>query len=414
MDRKQRARRRTRALAAPFSVAPPSGARIRDRLRLSERDEQVLAAVGTHLGHLARADLAERVRIGMVPTKQNRRAERKKALTAASSSRWAGAITRTSEDQDQLALRARMHGGLLPPARAMGRPGRLLPGGALRHHPRCRAGPLVSGRVLGHGEDHPAHPRRAWQSGARLLGVDVNAGHLAACVVDTHGNPVGEPFTVPLELTGPTSRRDGRLRAAITRLIGLANTHGCTGIAVEDMGFTDARRTGRETMGRGKRGKAFRRIVAGIPTARFRERLRGMAHYAGLVVVAVDPAYTSRWGAPHWSKPLQDQTSATVTGRHAASVAIGRRALGRGIRRRPRPRTRSEDRVRRAEGQTGPAPETRGATGSRGMPGTPLRSGKTWVRPREQTVLSCDLQDRSGDHRHRPVQGDVAESDPHP
>ncbi|MGO4424318.1 hypothetical protein AB4Z54_37895, partial [Streptomyces sp. MCAF7] len=63
---------------------------------------------------------------------------------------------------------------------------------------------------------------------------------------------------------------------------------------VENLGFTDARQTGRETMGRGRRGKAFRRTVVGIPTARFRERLRGMACHRGLVVVAVDPAYTSR------------------------------------------------------------------------------------------------------------------------
>ncbi|WP_206538986.1 hypothetical protein [Nocardiopsis lucentensis] len=106
MGRKRRATRRTRVLAAPFTVAPPTGARIRDRLRVSEADERVLVVLGTHLGSLARADLAERVRIGMVPVRQNRRAERKEALTKVSSSRWAGAITRTSEDQYQLAVRS--------------------------------------------------------------------------------------------------------------------------------------------------------------------------------------------------------------------------------------------------------------------------------------------------------------------
>ena len=45
-------------------------------------------------------------------------------------------------------------------------------------------------------------------------------------------------------------------------------------------------------MGRGRRGKTFRRAVAGIPAAQFRERVRGMAFAQGLVVVAVDPAYT--------------------------------------------------------------------------------------------------------------------------
>jgi hypothetical protein len=85
-----------RRLAAPFVVAPPSGARIRTRLRPSAADERVLYAVGEHLGRLAGQDLALRCSIGAGP---DQRTSRKQALTAACSSRWAGAITRTSNDQ---------------------------------------------------------------------------------------------------------------------------------------------------------------------------------------------------------------------------------------------------------------------------------------------------------------------------
>jgi acetylornithine/N-succinyldiaminopimelate aminotransferase len=55
---------------------------------------------------------------------------------------------------------------------------------------------------------------------------------------------------------------------------------------------------------------------------------------AGLAVIAVDPAYTSRWAAQHWVKPLQtiDQT---VDGHRAAAVVIGRRGLGHRARRKP-------------------------------------------------------------------------------
>ncbi|WP_425833469.1 hypothetical protein [Streptomyces fractus] len=98
--------RPSREVAAPFVVAPPSGCRIRTRLRLSEHDETVLRAVGGHLGNLAGFDLAARVRLGDVPPALNGRAERKKALAVQASSRWAGTITRTSEDQYQLARRA--------------------------------------------------------------------------------------------------------------------------------------------------------------------------------------------------------------------------------------------------------------------------------------------------------------------
>jgi len=193
-------------------------------------------------------------------------------------------------------------------------------------------------------------------TGRRLLGVDLNAGHLAAHVIDQHGNPIGSPITIPFDLTGPASQRDGRLRQAITTLIGVARTNSCAAIAVENLGFADARATGRETMGRGRRGKTFRRTVAGLPTAQFRDRLAAMAYTVGLPVVAVDPAYTSRWGGQHWRPALQSR-SVTATGHHAAAVVIARRAYGHKARRRPGvTRTRPEDRVGRATGQAAPRP----------------------------------------------------------
>ncbi|MGW1780287.1 IS200/IS605 family accessory protein TnpB-related protein [Streptomyces sp. NPDC002143] len=152
--------------------------------------------------------------------------------------------------------------------------------------------------------------------GERTLGIDLNADHLAACVLDLHGNPIGRPITISLGVTGPASRRDGRLRAAVSQLITIARQHHCAGIVVENLGFDDARSAGRETMGRGRRGKKFRRTVAGMPTAKFRERLRSMAYHAGIVVIAVDPAYTSIWGGRHWQSPLRQQTKTTSVTRH--------------------------------------------------------------------------------------------------
>jgi hypothetical protein len=142
-----------------------------------------------------------------------------------------------------------------------------------------------------------------------VVGVDLNAGHLAAWVLDGDGNPCSRPHTVPLALEGlAASRRDGRLRAAISALIGLARRAGVRAIAIEDLDFVEARQVGRETMGRGARGKGWRRKVAGLPTAGFRDRLVQMCANAGLWVVAVDPAYTTRWGEAHWRVPLDEQT----------------------------------------------------------------------------------------------------------
>ncbi len=94
-----------RPVAAPFVAAAPAGARVRARLRLSPQDEAVLWAAGRHLGSLAGRDLAARCAEGRLDAggRARSRAVRKRALTAESSSRWAGAITRTSEDAYRLA-----------------------------------------------------------------------------------------------------------------------------------------------------------------------------------------------------------------------------------------------------------------------------------------------------------------------
>ncbi|HET9968185.1 MAG TPA: hypothetical protein VFQ68_08095 [Streptosporangiaceae bacterium] len=102
-----RVSRALREIAAPFVAAAPAGARVRTRLRVSPEDAAVLTAVGCHLGSLAGRDLAARCAEGRLDAKGRAasRAVRKRALTAESSSRWAGAITRASEDAWQLAAR---------------------------------------------------------------------------------------------------------------------------------------------------------------------------------------------------------------------------------------------------------------------------------------------------------------------
>lgn len=482
-------KKKLRVIADSFVVAPPTGARIRTRIKVSDAEADALLRIGLFLGALSRRDLSARLALGRVSGKDDLRAERKQALTSATSSRWAGAITRASNDQYGLGLRAlsaerdsltaaiavisnrlavpagacdvvtrvkgyrdagerfaktrRLNGlrhrfddvqqrieaqrprmaiggnrlwrsrNRLPEAglterqwrerwnaarlfaTADGESGkrfgnetiRLTPGGSLTIKiPEALVAEIGIGthlsiaapvtfsyrdadwrdRVLAHQAvrydiSFDARSGRwyldaSWKTpqvqhsptvvqlrSQRHLGVDLNADHLAACVIDSSGNPVGQPHSIPLELSGlPATTRDARLREAISELIRLAHHTGCTAIAIENLGFSDARATGRETMGRGTRGRTFRRTVASIPTARFRERLTAMAYRADLWIIAVDPAYTSQWGGQHWRGPLQSQTpSQTVTRHHGAAAAIGRRSHGTRIKRRkPGLRTR--------------------------------------------------------------------------
>ncbi|WP_246203795.1 IS200/IS605 family accessory protein TnpB-related protein [Streptomyces tailanensis] len=192
-----------------------------------------------------------------------------------------------------------------------------------------------------------------------LIGVDTNADHLAAWRLDQHGNPTGEPLRFGYDLSGTADHRDAQVRHALIRLLHWAMRHGLA-IAIEDLDFTAE--TTREKHGRRKR---FRKLISGMPVSRLRARLVSMAAELGIPVIAVDPAYTSRWGAQHWQKPLTTTTRKTT--RHdAAAVAIGRRALGHPIRRRTTP-----PRTHQSDG--------RGHRTVQARPGTPGREGN---RPR--------------------------------
>ncbi|RRR71329.1 IS200/IS605 family element transposase accessory protein TnpB [Streptomyces sp. RP5T] len=164
-----------------------------------------------------------------------------------------------------------------------------------------------------------------------VVGVDMNDDHLAAWHLDVHGNPVGAPQRFFYDLTGTAAHRDAQIRHALSRLLHHARRCGAAAIAIEDLHFSDG--TSREKHGRNKR---FRRLISRFPTAKLKARLVSMAAEQDIAVVAVDPAYTSRWGAQHWQKSLS--TPARKISRHdAASIAIGRRALGHPIRRRTTP-----------------------------------------------------------------------------
>ncbi|MBT2448272.1 transposase [Streptomyces sp. ISL-43] len=172
-----------------------------------------------------------------------------------------------------------------------------------------------------------------------VIGVDTNADHLAAWRLDRHGNPTGNPRRFTYDLTGTTGHRDAQVRHALTRLLNWAKACGVKAIAVEDLDFTTEKT--REKHG-GKR--RFRQLISGMPTGRLRARLTSMADQTGIAIIAVDPAYTSKWGAQHWQKPLT--TINRKTTRHdAASIAIGRRAQGHPVRRRtaPPPAHRSDE-----------------------------------------------------------------------
>jgi IS605 OrfB family transposase len=235
-----------------------------------------------------------------------------------------------------------------------------------------------------------------------VVAVDVNHGHLAVGAVAADGNVLGSQATVGLDLAGlPTATRDGRLRAAISGIIAAARQHGAHAIVIEDLDFAEARAEGRERHGdrssRGKQGRGFRRAVSGIPTARFRGRLTQMATNAGLSVIVIDPAYTSRWAAEHWLGALREHHP-KATGHHAAALVIGRRGLGHRARRRvtgnhPAPAEAARPAQTRPRTKTSDQPVPRKPAPPRG-PRQP--TGTKTGRPHRTLAGNQAAHDRSG------------------
>ena len=165
-----------RPIVEPFVVSAPAGARVRTRLVLSDSDALVLRAVGGHLGTLAAADLDVRCRQRSLDAKAAAlsRRERKQALTAGATSRWAGAITRTSNDAWDLAER-----NLQAAARSLrARVGRIR---------RRLAAPVGgrSGRVRGYASRQERWEKQRWAQAlaGRLAGVEARLaeGRVSVC-----------------------------------------------------------------------------------------------------------------------------------------------------------------------------------------------------------------------------------------
>jgi hypothetical protein len=235
-----------------------------------------------------------------------------------------------------------------------------------------------------------------------VVSVDVNDAHLDVAVIAPDGNVLTTPMTFDLMLAGlPASTRDGRLRAVISAILNIAAAHNAKAVVIENLDFADARQQGRERSGnrpsRGRRGRRYRGMVAGIPTAALRDRLTQMAYNQDIAVIAVDPAYTSKWGAQHWLAHLKRHHHHQTTGHHAAALVIGRRGLGHRARRRvtgnhTAPAEAPRSTQTRPRNTPAPRSTPRKPTTTTGHRQHRIKTG----RPRHEPAGNQATQDRSG------------------
>lgn len=145
----------------------------------------------------------------------------------------------------------------------------------------------------------------------RVMGIDLNNGHLDCWVIDDTGNPIGSPHTFSFKKRG--------VREAIDKALAVANRAGARTIVIEDLSGLQ------RDCSRG-RGGALTKIVSGIPSGQVRSILSQRAEDLGFSLVEVNPAGTSR-EAGSWGSVAHRACS----GHQVASYLIGRRGLGLSI-----------------------------------------------------------------------------------
>jgi hypothetical protein len=237
----------------------------------------------------------------------------------------------------------------------------------------------------------------------RVMGIDLNADHLAVRITDADGNPDGPKIRIPLDLTGKSAeRREAELARVVREAMLLCGERLVSTMYIEDLGWAD--RSGREFLG----GRRFRATVHGIPTAALRNMLAAAAWRHNIRLVAVDPAYTSKWAGP-W-RPLIDTRGDPATTHDAAAWLIARRGRGFRLRRRTGMGAGGQ-RTARAElpsrPETGPpAIRERGPSGARAgavrSPGRPaaVRRQPADPRGRASVAVPAPASQAGGPHAH--------------
>lgn len=171
---------------------------------------------------------------------------------------------------------------------------------------------------------------------AGMLGVDVNADHLAVSAVDRHGN-VLDAWNVPLLLTGLSKERAADLIGKAARDCARAARERGFALAMENLDFADKKTRS------GSLSKKHRTMLSAFATRQILTALGRAGRDEGVEAWSVNPAYTSVIGRHNH----MGRTS--MTSHQGAAAAIARRALGS----RERPSRKAVDALRRVQASRG-------------------------------------------------------------
>lgn len=171
---------------------------------------------------------------------------------------------------------------------------------------------------------------------AGMVGVDVNADHLAVTAVDRHGN-VLDAWNVPLVLTGLSADQAADVVGKAARDCARAAKRLGFALAMENLDFAD-KKTKSSAL-----SKKHRTMLSAFATKKILTAIGRACRDEGVEAWSVNPAYTSVIGR------YNHQGRTSMTSHQGAAAAIARRALGS----RERPSRKAVDAWKRVQARRG-------------------------------------------------------------
>ncbi len=151
---------------------------------------------------------------------------------------------------------------------------------------------------------------------AGALGVDLNAGHISAALVDRDGNPV-EVFEFPCVTYGKTSdQAQDAIRKVAAEITALAERLGVP-VVSELLDFSEKKKTLKDAT-----DVRYARMLSSFAYSAFGKTLASACARSGVALRRVNPAYTSIIGRVKFARRYG------LSVHEAASVTIARRAMG--------------------------------------------------------------------------------------
>jgi len=149
-----------------------------------------------------------------------------------------------------------------------------------------------------------------------VIGIDINADHLAVTETDAHGNPI-RTQSIPLHTYGKSKAQAEALIGDVAKQITAHAERAQKSIVVEELDFSRKKKELADNY-----NPSYARMLSSFSYRKITTMIRSRSHRFGVEVLSVHPAYTSLIGKTKYAIRYG------LTIHTAAALCIARRGLG--------------------------------------------------------------------------------------